>query len=160
MTLTDVCLVHPSNSIEIWVLERIHSSVSSTSRRCCTHCTGRCLDSHFVYSKCSMPTMGSLLYPSPDRRHYHSLYVFPFFAEENALKILTDRVKVVDVHQHKIGALMGLYLTGFYNVSWVMAMSLISSNTAGATKKSFASISMAVSYGKNDLILSIIPLRE
>lgn len=42
---------------------------------------------------------------------------------------------------------MGLYLTGFYNVSWVMAMSLISSNTAGGTKKSFGSASMAIFYG-------------
>ena len=60
---------------------------------------------------------------------------------------MTDCDKVIDVHQHRITALMGLYLTGFYNVSWVMAMSLISSNTAGGTKKSFGSASMAIFYG-------------
>lgn len=42
---------------------------------------------------------------------------------------------------------MGLYLMGFYNVSWALAMSLISSNTAGATKKSVGSVSMAIAYG-------------
>lgn len=36
---------------------------------------------------------------------------------------------------------------GFYNVSWVLAMSLISSNTAGATKKSLGSGSMGIFYG-------------
>lgn len=42
---------------------------------------------------------------------------------------------------------MGLYLMGFYNVSWVLAMSLISSNTAGATKKSLGSVSIGIFYG-------------
>ena len=37
---------------------------------------------------------------------------------------------------------------GFYNVPWVLMLSLQSSNTAGATKKSFVSVSVAVFYGK------------
>lgn len=60
---------------------------------------------------------------------------------------LTNSDQVVDVFKHGTFALMGLYLMGFYNVSWVMAMSLISSNTAGATKKSLGSVSMAIFYG-------------
>jgi hypothetical protein len=67
--------------------------------------------------------------------------------EDTTLRNMTDCGEVIDVHQHRITALMGLYLTGFYNVSWVMAMSLISSNTAGGTKKSFGSASMAIFYG-------------
>ena len=59
---------------------------------------------------------------------------------------LTNSDQVIDVSKHRIVALMGLYLMGFYNVSWVLAMSLISSNTAGATKKSLGSVSMAIFY--------------
>jgi len=36
---------------------------------------------------------------------------------------------------------------GFYNVSWVLMLSLQSSNTAGMTKKSFVSASIAIFYG-------------
>ncbi|KAM4057773.1 major facilitator superfamily protein [Hirsutella rhossiliensis] len=61
-------------------------------------------------------------------------------------------VQLVDVTKNRIAALMGLYLTGFYNVSWVLAMSLISSNTAGATKKSFVSVSMAISYAVGNMV--------
>lgn len=60
---------------------------------------------------------------------------------------LTNSDQVVDVSKHRIFALIGLYLMGFYNVSWVLAMSLISSNTAGATKKSLGSASMGIFYG-------------
>ena len=35
---------------------------------------------------------------------------------------------------------------GFYNVSWVLVLSLQSSNTAGMTKKSFVSVSIAIFY--------------
>ncbi|KJZ74787.1 hypothetical protein HIM_05904 [Hirsutella minnesotensis 3608] len=61
-------------------------------------------------------------------------------------------VLLVDVAKNRIAALVGLYMTGFYNVSWVLAMSLISSNTAGATKKSFVSVSMAISYAVGNMI--------
>jgi hypothetical protein len=47
---------------------------------------------------------------------------------------------------------MGLYLTGFYNTSWVMAMSLVLSNTAGATKKSFTAVSLAICYAIGNII--------
>ena len=39
---------------------------------------------------------------------------------------------------------------GFYNVSWVLVISLISSNTSEATKKSTGSVSMAVFYGSTN----------
>lgn len=42
---------------------------------------------------------------------------------------------------------MGVYLTGFYNIAWSMALSLVASNTAGATKKSFVSASIAIAHG-------------
>ena len=45
-------------------------------------------------------------------------------------------------------SLAGVYLMGFYNVPWVLMLSLQSSNTAGTTKKSFVSVSVAVFYGK------------
>ncbi|KAK5996816.1 putative transporter [Cladobotryum mycophilum] len=61
-------------------------------------------------------------------------------------------IQVVDVHTSRAAALVGLYLIGFYNVSWVLVMSLISSNTAGATKKSFVSVSMAISYAVGNML--------
>ena len=50
-------------------------------------------------------------------------------------------------------SLAGVYLMGFYNVPWVFTLSLSSSNTGGATKKSFMGITCAVMYGKS-LILA------
>lgn len=44
-------------------------------------------------------------------------------------------------------SLAGIYLMGFYNVSWVMVLSLQSSNVAGMTKKSFVSVSVGFFYG-------------
>ncbi|PVI02691.1 allantoin permease [Periconia macrospinosa] len=61
-------------------------------------------------------------------------------------------IRFIDVTEYRVTALLGLYLTGFYNTSWVMAMSLISSNTAGATKKSFASVSMAICYAIGNIV--------
>lgn len=43
---------------------------------------------------------------------------------------------------------------GFYNVPWVFMLSLNSSNTAGATKKSFMGVSVAVCYGESYKTLS------
>jgi hypothetical protein len=39
-----------------------------------------------------------------------------------------------------------VYLMGFYNVPWVLCLSLVTSNTAGTTKKSFSSVSVAIAY--------------
>jgi hypothetical protein len=41
---------------------------------------------------------------------------------------------------------------GFYNVSWVLMLSLQSSNTSGMTKKSFVSVSIAVFYAVGNII--------
>jgi len=56
-------------------------------------------------------------------------------------------VKTLDPTASRDASLAGVYLMGFYNVSWVMALSLQSSNVAGMTKKSFVSVSAAVFYG-------------
>ncbi|RAQ99514.1 asparagine synthase [Stemphylium lycopersici] len=61
-------------------------------------------------------------------------------------------IRLVPVSTHRNTALMGLYLTGFYNTSWVMAMSLVSSNTAGATKKSFTAVSLAICYAVGNIV--------
>ncbi|KAK2816029.1 hypothetical protein FQN49_008055, partial [Arthroderma sp. PD_2] len=61
-------------------------------------------------------------------------------------------VRYVSVSENRIAALMGVYLTGFYNIAWTMALSLVASNTAGATKKSFVSVSIAIAHGVGGLI--------
>lgn len=58
-------------------------------------------------------------------------------------------VHSLDVATQRDASLAGVYLMGFYNVPWVFLISLSSSNTAGATKKSFMGISIAIVYGKN-----------
>lgn len=58
----------------------------------------------------------------------------------------------LDPVEQRGGALAGVYLMGFYNVSWVMAMSLVVSNNAGATKRSFASTSMSLLYAVGNII--------
>lgn len=57
-------------------------------------------------------------------------------------------VHLLDIQTQRDASLAGVYLMGFYNVPWVFMLSLSSSNTAGATKKSFMGISIAVVYGK------------
>jgi hypothetical protein len=57
-------------------------------------------------------------------------------------------VHVLDVETHRNASLAGVYLMGFYNVPWVFMLSLSSSNVAGATKKSFMGVSIAIIYGK------------
>lgn len=56
-------------------------------------------------------------------------------------------VHSLDVAVHRNASLAGVYLMGFYNVPWVFMLSLCSSNTAGATKKGFMGMSLAVVYG-------------
>ena len=55
---------------------------------------------------------------------------------------------VLDIEKYRSASLAGIYLLGFYNVSWVMMLSLQSSNNAGLTKKSFTGVSVAIFYGK------------
>lgn len=62
------------------------------------------------------------------------------------------KLKVVPVSSNRMVPLMGLYLTGFYNTSYILAMSLVASNTSGATKKSFVSVSMAIAYGMSVIL--------
>jgi hypothetical protein len=54
----------------------------------------------------------------------------------------------LDINKYRTASLVGVYLMGFYNVSFVTMLSLQSSNVSGVTKKSFASISIAVFYCK------------
>lgn len=57
-------------------------------------------------------------------------------------------VHVLNSETQRNASLAGVYLMGFYNVPWVFLLSLSSSNTAGATKKSFMGVSVAVVYGQ------------
>ena len=60
---------------------------------------------------------------------------------------------VLNVDTHRDASLAGVYLMGFYNVPWVFMLSLSSTNTAGATKKSFMGVSIAVVYGTSIFII-------
>ncbi|EKG12354.1 Major facilitator superfamily [Macrophomina phaseolina MS6] len=61
-------------------------------------------------------------------------------------------IHVLDVQTQRSASLAGVYLMGFYNVSWVLMLSLQSSNTAGETKKSFCSVSVAVFYAVGNIV--------
>ncbi|KAL3464723.1 major facilitator superfamily domain-containing protein [Aspergillus heterothallicus] len=61
-------------------------------------------------------------------------------------------VHVVDPTTQRNVSLAGVYIMGFYNVPWVLALSLQTSNTGGTTKKSFVSISVAVFYAVGNII--------
>lgn len=52
----------------------------------------------------------------------------------------------LDIVKYRTASLAGVYLMGFYNVSFVTLLSLQSSNNSGTTKKSFASVSVAIFY--------------
>lgn len=65
-------------------------------------------------------------------------------------------VHVVDQTTQRDVSLAGVYIMGFYNVPWVLALSLQTSNTGGATKKGFVSVSIAVFYGKLSSILPVL----
>lgn len=58
-------------------------------------------------------------------------------------------VYAVDTTTQRDTSLAGVYIMGFYNVPWVLALSLQTSNTGGTTKKSFVSISVAIFYGEH-----------
>lgn len=59
-----------------------------------------------------------------------------------------DTGLALDINSNRTASLAGVYLMGFYNVSWVLVLSLQSSNNAGTTKKTFISVSVAVFYCK------------
>ncbi|TDZ33967.1 putative transporter [Colletotrichum spinosum] len=61
-------------------------------------------------------------------------------------------VHTLDVKTDREAALAGVYIMGFYNVPWVFMLSLNSSNTAGATKKHFMAITVAVCYAVGNII--------
>ncbi|KAF3000931.1 hypothetical protein E8E13_008746 [Curvularia kusanoi] len=67
---------------------------------------------------------------------------------------LVGAVMVHTLHspETRNASLAGVYLMGFYNVPWVFTLSLSSSNTAGATKKSFMGITCAVVYAVGNII--------
>ncbi|TKW58565.1 putative transporter [Colletotrichum tanaceti] len=61
-------------------------------------------------------------------------------------------VHTLDVNAQRDASLAGVYIMGFYNVPWVFMLSLNSSNTAGATKKSFVGVAVAVCYAIGNII--------
>ncbi|KAH7316931.1 major facilitator superfamily domain-containing protein [Stachybotrys elegans] len=61
-------------------------------------------------------------------------------------------VHTLDVSTQRDASLAGVYIMGFYNVPWVFGLSLSSSNTAGATKKSFMGVSIAIVYAVGNII--------
>ncbi|KAJ5710012.1 Major facilitator superfamily domain general substrate transporter [Penicillium malachiteum] len=61
-------------------------------------------------------------------------------------------VHVIDQETNRNASLAGLYIMGFYNVPWVLALSLQTSNTSGTGKKSFVSISIAIFYAVGNIV--------
>ncbi|KAH8886109.1 putative allantoate permease [Thozetella sp. PMI_491] len=64
----------------------------------------------------------------------------------------TVMIRTLDINEYRTASLTGVYLMGFYNVSFVTMLSLQSSNNSGTTKKSFASVSVAVFYSIGNII--------
>ncbi|KIW67936.1 hypothetical protein PV04_03915 [Phialophora macrospora] len=58
----------------------------------------------------------------------------------------------VDVNKQRPVALGGVYLMGFYNVGWVMAMAIITANTRGSTKRPFVNASMGVALSVAEIV--------
>ncbi|KAF3050836.1 hypothetical protein E8E11_007660 [Didymella keratinophila] len=77
-----------------------------------------------------------------------------FFWIFGATMGLIGAVMVHTLHspETRNASLAGVYLMGFYNVPWVFTLSLSSSNTGGATKKSFMGITCAVMYAVGNII--------
>ncbi|KAK1634406.1 major facilitator superfamily transporter [Colletotrichum phormii] len=61
-------------------------------------------------------------------------------------------VHTLDINQSRNASLACVYIMGFYNVPWVFMLSLNSSNTAGATKKSFMGVTVAVCYAIGNIV--------
>lgn len=53
---------------------------------------------------------------------------------------------------HRSACLAAIYICGFFNTPYVLALSLFSSNTSGDTKKAFTSFSVGVFYALGNLI--------
>ncbi|EXJ84622.1 hypothetical protein A1O3_05292 [Capronia epimyces CBS 606.96] len=58
----------------------------------------------------------------------------------------------VDVNTQRPVALGGVYLMGFYNVAFVMAMAIITANTRGSTKRPFVNASMGVALSVAEIV--------
>lgn len=61
-------------------------------------------------------------------------------------------IHVVDVDSQRYVALGGVYLMGFYNVGWVMAMAIITSNTRGSTKRPFVNSSIGIALAVGEIV--------
>lgn len=61
-------------------------------------------------------------------------------------------IRVVDVDTQRNVALAGVYLMGFYNVGWVMAMAIITANTRGSTKRPFVNSSVGVALAVGEIV--------
>lgn len=61
-------------------------------------------------------------------------------------------IRVVDVDTQRNAALAGVYLMGFYNVGWVMAMAIITANTRGSTKRPFVNSSVGVALAVGEIV--------
>ncbi|RSL84597.1 hypothetical protein CEP51_003800 [Fusarium floridanum] len=61
-------------------------------------------------------------------------------------------VHVLDAEVYRNASLAGVYLMGFYNPPFILAVSLQTSNTSGTTKKSFVSTSIAVWYALGNIV--------
>ncbi|KAH0284059.1 hypothetical protein KCU62_g8557, partial [Aureobasidium sp. EXF-3399] len=61
-------------------------------------------------------------------------------------------IHMLNAASERDASLAGVYLMGFYNVPWVLMLSLQSSNTASATRKSFVSVSVAIFYAVGNII--------
>ncbi|KAF4535375.1 MFS transporter [Lasiodiplodia theobromae] len=59
---------------------------------------------------------------------------------------------LADIETQSLLPLAGLYLTGFWHTPFVLMLSLQTSNTAGETKKSFCSVSVAAFYAIGNIV--------
>ncbi|KAK0660551.1 putative transporter [Lasiodiplodia hormozganensis] len=64
----------------------------------------------------------------------------------------TVMIHVADIETQSLLPLAGLYLTGFWHTPFVLTLSLQTSNTAGETKKSFCSVSVAAFYAIGNIV--------
>ncbi|KAF9638652.1 Major facilitator superfamily [Lasiodiplodia theobromae] len=64
----------------------------------------------------------------------------------------TVMIHVADIETQSLLPLAGLYLTGFWHTPFVLMLSLQTSNTAGETKKSFCSVSVAAFYAIGNIV--------
>ncbi|GAA6002871.1 uncharacterized protein JCM10292_001348 [Rhodotorula paludigena] len=74
------------------------------------------------------------------------------FSKVRTTLMATPQAAVLDHETQRGASLAGVYLLGFYNTSWVLALSLATSNTSGTTKKLFQSTSIAVAYAVGNII--------